>query len=515
MRVLFAASEAAPLIKVGGLGDVIGSLPKALAELGVEVSLALPFYEAVRDKLALSPHHPQKTTSFNLQFDRLQEPVTVWQTSLGIAKTPVFLFENPKYLSAGEHKAFEGTIPELNRFLFFSKAVAKAVLKPRTFRLGSGPDIVHCHDWHTSLIPLLLKHSREKLSFQARVSAQSLAFKKNTPRTLLTIHNLSYQGIGPVNILEKIGLSQKDCQILKWDAQNLDINWLMEGIIHADAVNTVSPSYAQEILTAQYGAQLDQILQAKKARLHGILNGIDYRVFNPETDPALAQNYDSKSWPKGKLANKKALYQRLHFKADHPAQSPDQDQIPLFAFIGRLDPNQKGLDILYQTFSDSKSNFESNYRFNFVLLGTGDPVWEAKFKALESSCQPSGLTRTSINITFDQELARQIYAAADFLIIPSRFEPCGLIQMIAMRYGALPVAHAVGGLKDSIQPQKTGFLFEEYSSVALQKALTQACTVWHNKQSWFKMVEQAMKQDFSWTQSAKKYLRLYQQLAKL
>lgn len=471
MKVLYCVSEVAPLIKVGGLGDVAGSLPKALARLGVDIRIIVPKYEEMRiNELGI-----KKLEELTVNFAGQAEKTLVWQTTLPNSQVPVYLLENNTYLSQDGHSAFAGTVNEIERFAFFSKAIA--TFFPPAGRAGNFQwDLLHFNDWHTSLVPLLLL--------------------PDSPPALLTIHNLSYQGIAPVDLLAKLGLSEQSCRTLKWDAENRDIDILMEGIIHASFVNTVSPTYAKEIMTPEYGWGIEEVLRGKEGRIVGILNGIDNEIWNPETDEKISIKYSVLSSKYGKIENKKLLQKQLGLAVD--------ENLPLLAFIGRLEPKQKGLDILYEAMD--KLLLEKT--FQFILLGTGDKEWEEKFRVQSLKFR----TKMVFINKFDERLAHQIYAGADFILVPSKFEPCGLPQMIGMRYGALPIVRKTGGLADTVVDNKTGFVFEEYSRDALTKVIERAMEQWSKGASWHQLIEKAMKEDFSWERSAKEYLVLYKRL---
>ena len=473
MKVLFCVSECAPIIKVGGLGDVAGSLPKALARLGVDIRIVVPKYEDIKTA------EIKKLGETGVEFGGRKEKVVIWETILPDSKVPVYLLENETYLSKNGHQAFAGTEKETERFAFFSKSIAELLITHNSSPITI-PDLLHLNDWHTSLIPLLLSNIYH-------------------PPSVLTIHNLSYQGIGSLGLLDKLGLKSDSCRVLKWDAENRDIDILMEGIIHATFVNTVSPTYAKEIMTPQFGWGIEEVLKGKEGRVVGILNGIDYEVWNPTTDKFLDIRYQVSGISQGKMGNKKFLQKELGLAVD--------EKIPLLAFVGRLEPQQKGLEILLGAMEEllPKENFQ------FVLLGTGNKDWEEKYQVLSSKYQAN----FKFICRFDEKLAHQLYASADLFLLPSLFEPCGLPQMIGMRYGALPLVRKTGGLADTVKDGETGFVFEEYSSGALTETIERAIKLSSNQELWSKMVEDAMRQDFSWEASAREYLELYKEVIKL
>ena len=474
MRVLYCVSECAPIIKVGGLGDVAGSLPKALSRLGVDIRIIIPRYEDIK---TLRYSEIKRIGEIEVEFGR-KEKVVIWEMILPDSTVPVYLLENEKYLSKDGHKAFAGTEKEVERFAFFSKAIAELLITHNP-QLTTHFDLLHLNDWHTSLVPLLLPQTH-KLP------------------TLLTIHNLSYQGITPIDLLSKLGLTPDFCEVLRWDAQNRDIDILMEGIIHATMVNTVSPTYAKEIMTPEFGWGIEEVLKGKEGRMVGILNGIDYDFWNPATDQYInvkCQMLNVKSW---KAENKKALQKELGLMVD--------ENIPLLAFVGRLEPQQKGLDILYK----AMEKLLPKDFFQFVILGVGDKEWEMKWQMVNVKWQ----NKMVFIARFDEALAHKIYAGADIILMPSRFEPCGLPQMIGMRYGSLPLVRKAGGLADTVREGETGFVFESYLSNDLANKIKEALKIYASPK-WEKMVRTAMGQDFSWEVSARKYLDLYKEVIRL
>ncbi len=461
MKVLFVVWELVPFFQVGGLGDVAKALPKKLHQQGVDVRVILPFYKA------LKLHRQQKKLikEFTVVYDGKKQKVTIFQIHFLDAKIPVYILKNEKWLN----------IPSKDIFSFYNLCVYE-ILKNNY--LEWVPDVVHCQDHHTGLIPLLIKDG-------------NLKFK-----TLLTIHNLNHQGKYSLDIVKKMGLKHSKCRVIQWETKKKQINFLLEGIIHADLVNAVSPSYAKEIFTEEYGCGLDEIIRNEGQKISGILNGIDYDSRDPVHDKNINFNYGVDSAIKGKRLNKKFLQEKLGFTVS--------DDIPLIGFIGRFESKQKGLDIMHKMIR--RVNLQ---KFQFVILGQGEVEWEDQFLWLASFYKKN----VSYISVFDKKLASQIYAGADFLLVPSRFEPCGLIQMIAMRYGTLPIARATGGLKDSIIDGVDGFLFKKYSSFDLETKMKQAVEIWKNdKKKINEMIVTAMKKDFSWDKSAREYIKLYEKL---
>jgi starch synthase len=468
LNILFVINEAAPIYKIGGLGDVGGSLPPALRQLDVDVRLALPKHPEIN----LADHDCVFLESFSIVYNQIPLTVNLYQTLLPQTNVPLYLFEETKYISkttgSGDNYA--------DKYAVFSLAVASWIAHTQN---PWHPKIVHLHDWHTALIPVILKHS----------------FSIPPILSLITIHNLEYMGQTKAPIVQRLNLPQNACQILSWDQADGDLNILLEGILHSDLVTTVSPQYAQEILTAEYGAHIESIMQTKIGLLRGILNGLDINYFNPETDPFLDTHYNVDTVMAGKLANKQTLQRHLELP---------QSSVPMVSYIGRVDGRQKGIDLIIDAFSKGLFPLKN---MQFVFLGTGDPSLETSLHQLTDH-----LESVRVITRFDETLAHQIYAGSDILLIPSRYEPCGLVQMIAQRYGALPLARSTGGLKDTIVDNQTGFLFHEYTTSALVERLTSALNTLTDLSTTHPMIQKAMSIDYSWTKSAGQYLLLYRQL---
>lgn len=471
MNVLFASWECDPFFKIGGLGDVSRSLPAALYRKGVEIRNALPYY----DVLKLGKNKKTKVATIKVLYNNLPEAVEIYQVIHPTGKFIVYLFKNKKYLNKAKHP---------DTYALFNKAIVTAI-KERAFGEWS-PEIVHCNDLHTALIPLLIK------------------IEKLPVKTLLTIHNLTYQGNTTLEILDKLGIKSDNCRVISWEVAAKKINFLLEGIIHADFINTVSPTYAREIMREEQGAGLEEILRGREGKVVGILNGIDID-FNKAWQSKLVtypyfgrvkQEKKGLSWEEGKKLNKLHLQKKLGLKVGV--------DIPLLGFIGRFDVLQKGIDLIHKMVRRY-----DDLQFELAVLGSGTLEWEEKYKWL-GKFYPKNI---SCNFKFDEVLARQIYAGVDFMLIPSSFEPCGLVQMIAMSFGTLPIARKTGGLSDSIKDNENGFLFEKNTSEALEKTIKKAVDIWKNEKTVYrKMVEAALATDFSWDKSAGKYIDLYRKL---
>ncbi len=461
IKVLMVAVEVSPFAKVGGLADVVGSLPHALKEMGVDIRIIMPKYGLIDKK-----KYKLKKVLSDIKINHLK--VNIWETKIN-KKIKVYLLENRKYFSRPD--VYWGNNSE--RFLFFSLAVLK-VLPFLKFR----PDIIHCHDYHTAMIPDLLKIQKDN-------------FYKNI-RTLLTIHNLNYQGKEKPEVLSVGQLNVNLLKSLLDDVRDGDINFMVQGILNSDLINTVSPTYAREILKPSFSCGLDKVLKKRKKDLYGILNGIDIKFFNPQTDKFIKQKYSIKTLEK-KTKNKLYLQEKLGWEP-----SPEK---MLIGLVSRL-VWQKGVDLISKNFA--------NLDCQFVFLGTGYPEYENHLKDL---AQKYPLKFKAL-IKFDIKLAQEIYAGVDAFLMPSRFEPCGLGQMIAMRYGTLPIVHATGGLADTVD-DKVGFKFGKFSSQSLYNVIKRAINVYkNNPKKWQKMQKTAMQKDFSWKNSAKKYLSLYYKIVK-
>ncbi|OGZ34665.1 MAG: hypothetical protein A2174_02545 [Candidatus Portnoybacteria bacterium RBG_13_41_18] len=462
MKILFIASECAPLAKVGGLADVIAALPKALKKERTDVSIVIPFYTKIE-----ATDDFQKCADLTTEFNGQQETFELWETqNFGV---PLFLIKKDKFFGGDiyleKDASSGGSEKEISRFLFLSVAGLKVAEY-------LDAQILHCHDWQTAIIPYLNK------------------IRRGVFKTMLTIHNLGYQGIYGHEIVNRL---------IDTDFAET-VNCLATGILNSDLITTVSPSYAQEILTEKDGASLEKILAQRKNDLVGILNGIDVEEFNPESDPFLPKNYSPKNLI-GKTENKKRL-QEYCFKNTKP-------QTPVLSIISRL-AAQKGLDLLKEIFDElMRENLQ------IILLGQGAKEYEDFF----AFCAKKFPDKFFTKFLFDEKLAHQIYAASDIFLMPSQYEPCGLGQQIAMRYGALIVASAVGGIKDTVQNHEsgdigTGFLFKNYSAAEFLKSIKKALAAFSDKQTWSKLQQNAMAKDFSWDNSAKKYLEQYRLLLK-
>mgnify|MGYP001459483806 CR=1 FL=1 len=493
MRILLAASEVAPLAKTGGLADVCGALPRALARLGHEVAVILPFYAAV-DRRRFQPTPLLRGITVHLPADN--RDLNVWELTLpGAADAPhpvrVWLVEDDALFGRPALYAEHGRDYPDNafRFAYFCLA-ALWTLKG----LGWYPDVIHCNDWQTALIPVYLRH------YDAVRADADLA----RIRTLFTIHNISYQGLFPPHFVHGLGLPPHLYQPEAMEFHG-HLNLLKGGLLYSDALSTVSRQYAREIQTPEFGYGLEGLLRLRAADLTGILNGIDVEEWDPARDPALAAPY-SPTRLRGKAACKKALQQACGL--------PARPGTPLLGMISRL-VEQKGLDLVAEVLPDLLQD-----DVQFVLLGSGQPEYHALFTALARKFP----RKIAVHLRFDNDLAHRIEAGADLFLMPSRFEPCGLNQLYSLRYGTLPVVRRTGGLADSVvnataatikAGTATGFVFTPCEARAFAAALRRALRLYRKEpDTWTRLVRNAMVQDFSWARSARAYEKLYRKLAR-
>lgn len=471
-RVLIVGFEATPFFKTGGLGDVMHALPKALRGIGVDARVVIPYYASLKKEL------PQKKIGeMYIRFGKELRSVKMYEGVFPDSDTPIYFLENQRYINLEVTK-----IRSLEPFVFFDIAVSYFTNWLSMQNIWQ-PAIIHCNDWHTALIPLLLKSKLQ-----------------SSIRTLLTIHNLLYQGSASYHVLDLLNLKDEETKGIKHNQPVSQMNILGEGILHATRVSTVSPTYADEISKGRHLELIYAYLQKRKeekspdGKVVGILNGIDYEEWDPCHDKVLKQKYGFSDLASGKAKNKQALLKQLNL--------PDK---PTFAFVGRM-ANQKGLDLLSNKIDDIMK-----LDLNIILLGTGQPDIEESMRQIARKYKD----RFRAEIHYEEEFAHELYAGSDFLLIPSHYEPCGLIQMIAMRYGTVPIAAKTGGLADSIKDGKTGFLFEKDSSSGLLSAIKRALSVYEKKDSFEAMRTSGMKEDFSWDKSAKRYRDLYIDILKL
>ncbi len=475
LKVLFLASEADPFVKVGGLGDVAGSLPAALRALTAEAAggqkldarLMLPLHPVIRtDGVTLRPE-----AAFSLGHASGEVQAQVYAADLD--GLPVY-FISAEPVNAVQTVYSTNASLDAGKYVFFSLAALEAAR-----HLGWQPEIVHANDWHTALACYALKLRRKDDPLYREA------------RSLLTVHNLPFMG---PNISEQLAAFGFDppATSLPWWGNPLP---LPLGLWGADAIVAVSPTYAREMLTPAAGCGLESFLSERALQMYGILNGIDTRRFDPRADPALDRNYSLKSL-KPRQENKAGLQRQLKL--------PVSAETPILAVVSRLDP-QKGMDLVFDAL-----RFIEGLDWQAVLLGTGDPELETQARRLQKDYPD----RVRAEVRFDARLANRIYAGADILMMPSRYEPCGLSQMIAMRYGCVPVVRATGGLVDTVRDGETGFAFAEASAEALSLALRRAVSVYPDKNDWQALQVNGMSRDFSWKAFARQYAEVYQTLLK-
>lgn len=475
-KILFASSETQPLIKTGGLADVAGSLPIALTGLGQDVRIIMPNYQAIKN---CEPGRYLCTVRVN------NCDVNLLETHLPDSEVVVWLVDYPPFFGTPGnpyHDESGNPWPDVgDRFALFCRIVAEVAMN-RAY-LDWKPDIVHCNDWQTGLVPALL------------------SLETYRPATVFTIHNMAYQGVFPSSTYTLLNLPGQ-----LWHPDGLEYHGLLSfikgGLGYADRITTVSPTYAQEIQTPEFGYGLEGLLAHRQHVLSGIINGIDTEVWNPGTDTRISQTYDADSLEL-KQANKVALQERLGLPID--------PELPLFGLIGRL-VDQKGIDLVLNCLPEMTA-----MPLQFALLGSGDKSIQVRLQDF-ARLYPE---KISVTIGYDETLAHQIEASADVFLMPSRFEPCGLNQMYSQRYGTLPIVRKTGGLADTVvdalpenidNGSASGFVFNDAVPGALMEAIKRSLVVFHNATLWKQLQLNAMNKDFSWQNSANQYLALYNEI---
>ncbi|MGD8516158.1 MAG: glycogen/starch synthase [Anaerolineae bacterium] len=473
LNILLLAAEAVPFAKTGGLAEVIGSLPKAIRALGHDIRVAMPRYGRIDpEKFRLQEAVPP----FDVPIHRTTEPARILQGNIS-PDIPVYMVDNDNYF------AREGIYmypDDAQRFIFYCRAILEGLK-----HLEWQPDIIHCHDWHTAIVPNWLSTLYRDDPFFAQTV------------TVYTIHNLAYQGIFGYRVLEVAGIDEWG---FVYHPEMADLNEVVDlmgrGIYWADLVSTVSETYAQEILTPEYGEQLDPLLRDRRDRLFGILNGIDYETANPVTDSYIAANFQVSSLDR-RLENKLALQRE--------ANLPEDPEVPLLSVISRL-TNSKGIDILGEAIDHIL-----DLGVQFVLMGTGEQHYHNLFSQMVEQYPQ----QAAIFLTFNAPLAQRIFAGSDIFLMPSRYEPCGTNQMVAMHYGCVPIVRATGGLADTVTDfdpgtnQGNGFVFESYDRWSLFAAIVRAIETFKHQEVWRQIQRRGMSADFSWDRSARKYIDLY------
>ena len=485
MNILFATTEAVPFCKTGGLGDVCGSLPRALESLGVQPTLMIPAFRQVFESGA---HIEDTGKTFEIPIGQKTVSGKLLRTQLPHSEVPVYLIDRPEYYDRPQLYGEQGEDYQDNceRFVFFCRAVLDVVRQ-----LALPIDILHCHDWSSALLPAYLKTLyKDEPSFQGIAS-------------LYTIHNLAYQG----NFWHwDMALTGIDWKYFNWRQMEFygNLNFMKTGIAFADTVSTVSPTYSQEIMRPPLSCGLEGSLQQRREDMFGILNGVNYDDWNPATDTFLGDNiYDVNNFVEGKAACKAKLQEEVGL--------PQRADVPLLAAVGRL-ADQKGFDLIARVMQQ----WAGQEDVQWVILGTGDP----KYHTMLSDLAGTHPEKVAVHLGFSNELAHKIEAGADIFMMPSQYEPCGLNQLYSLKYGTVPVVRAVGGLSDTVvdtNPQTlskggaTGFSFVDYSALALSETLKRACHLYGDKAIWHQLVKRGMEQDWSWGQSARKYIEVYEQ----
>jgi len=472
MRVIFIASEANPYIKTGGLGDVTGSLPKYLRKLGVEVFLILPLYKNIKEKKLDLEFIDENEIIIDNNVYRFK----FYKDRLNFDYNQFFIENDYFFDRKGIYNENNVDYPDnYLRFGLFSLASLKLSIK------NLKPDIIHIHDWQTSLVPVYNK-----------------IILNNSVKTILTIHNLAYQGIFNKDSIKSLGLPDNLFSIDKLEFYG-NINFLKGGILFSDYITTVSPTYSKEIQKDEFGFGLQGVLKNRRENLIGILNGIDYDYWDPEKDKMIYKNYNFNNIG-FKKENKTALFKELNVNFDI--------EKPLYSIITRI-TNQKGIDLILEIFDKFME-----LPINFIILGTGDKDVENRFLELNKIYENRFLSL----IIFDEDLSHKIYASSDFFLMPSKFEPCGLSQMISLRYGTIPIVRSTGGLRDTIIEYNenvgcgNGFVFYDYESYELLDAIKRSLNLYNNNEKLLKVIRIGMNSNFSWENSSKEYLKLYNQL---
>ena len=474
-NILFVASESVPFIKTGGLADVVGSLPKCVDKKYFDVRVMIPKYTCIsqewRDKMVFK-------TSFYMDFNWRSEYVGILEAKVdGV----IYYFIDNESMFGGFRPYSGNVLDDMEKFIFFCKAALSAMPL-----LDFRPDIIHCHDWQTGLVPVYLKER-----FQGNEFFHGI-------KTIMTIHNLKFQGKWDVKTVKEIsGLPDYYFTPDKLEHYK-NANMLKGGLVYADAITTVSETYAKEIMTPFYGESLDGLLRAREHDLRGIVNGIDYSDYDPSKDPNIEFPYTPQNFRKEKIKNKRALQKELGLE--------ENDKLMMIGIVSRL-TDQKGFDLIAYMMDELCQD-----AVQIVVLGTGDEQYENMFRHFDWKYN----NKVSANIYYSEALSHKIYAASDAFLMPSLFEPCGLSQLMALRYGTIPIVRETGGLKDTVEPYNeyestgTGFSFVNYNAHEMLSSIRYAEKIYYDrKREWNKMIDRAMAVDFSWNVSAKKYQEMY------
>ncbi len=474
-KILFTASEAVPFIKTGGLADVVGALPKYFDKDKFDVKVVLPKYACMNDKYKSQLEYK---THFYMELSWRRQYVGILETQIdGVT----FYFIDNEYYFSGD-KPYGDTYDDVERFAFFSKAIVQMLPI-----LDYKPDIIHCHDWQTGLVPVFLDNYRYWDHYYSNI------------RTVMTIHNLKFQGVWDIKRIKDItGLPDYYFTIDKLGVKD-DANYLKGGIVYSDVITTVSNSYAEEIKSQFYGEGLDGLMFARRNSLRGIVNGIDYAEYDPASDDLITKRFTISTFRKYKFKNKEALQKELGLEVNK--------QIMMLGIVSRL-TDQKGFDLIECVMDELCQD-----SIQIVVLGTGDEKYEEMFRDFAQKYP----NKVSANIFYSEDRARKIYASCDAFIMPSLFEPCGLSQLMSLRYGTIPIVRETGGLRDTVEPYNeyektgTGFSFTNYNAHEMMQTIRYAEHIYYDsKRDWNKIVDRAMQKDFSWTQSALQYEEIYE-----
>lgn len=475
MKIVFAASEAAPFMKTGGLGDVAEALPAALSEQkGNEVLVFLPLYKKIKENPDIEL---QFVKSFAVNLAWRWQHAGLFKLKSRKKKLQIYFIDNEQYFGRDGAYGYED---DGERYAYFSKAILQSLCE-----MGEKPDVIHCNDWQTALIPVFLNDF----------------YRENLPdtKTVFTIHNIEYQGkADPYFMPDTLGLPGERTSTVMFDGC---VNFMKSAILTCDALTTVSRTYANEIKYPYYAHGLSDVISAHDFKLSGIVNGINVELNNPASDKALFANYDIKSFKEGKAINKTELQKKLGL--------PVRDDVAMIGMVTRL-VSHKGLEIVCPVLEELM-----NWDIQLVIIGTGDKKYEDAMSYVAER-HPD---KFSLNMCFNPALASQVYSACDIYLMPSKSEPCGLSQLIAMRYGTIPVVNCTGGLRDTVEPftpqtnEGTGFNFQSFTEDDMLSALRRALEIYGgDKNKWAKLVENAMSRDSSWPSAAKEYIKLYQNL---
>ena len=475
MKIVFAASEAAPFIKTGGLGDVAGALPTALSDYkGNEILLFVPYYKSIKNDASIEV---ERVGEFETDLSWRKSYVGLMRLKSKKRKLRVYFIDNEYYF--GRDKVY-GEHDDGERFAFFSKAILESLVY-----MEQKPDIIHCNDWQTALIPAMLHAFYND--------------KLGSAKTVFTIHNIEYQGwAAPYFLGDVLGLGADYEGTLTYNGA---INFVKGAILTCDALTTVSNTYAKEICYPYFAHGLSPIIEEHAFKLSGIVNGIDTVSNDPNTDAALSQNYTVDTVREGKAANKAALQRELGL--------PEKPDTPMIGLVSRL-VGHKGLDIICDGIDEMMSA-----DVQFVIIGTGDSYYEERLREVAARYPD----KMSLNLCFSKNLASKVYAASDIYLMPSKSEPCGLSQLLAMHYGTVPVVHETGGLKDTVTPfnietgEGLGFTFQSFTKEDMLDAIFRALSVYTSaKDAWYKVIYNGMIADFTWNNSANEYMELYKRI---